>query len=227
MYRGVLRLLVTATLVGGGLYAWQHFRRAPATPVAGEEKTGAETHTSETESAEAQSAETKMAHEVVTIRGPLADYVNQKPAEQAAPQTAPAKPSIKDRIIEDSPVGTSRAILHKTFAVKRVAHVRFEIPPHALTPRFCGTFRSLVGGETSHDASANVDLLLLNEAQYSDFAAGRDPEALYIADTTHFRDISVDLSPSGSQPARYYIVFRNSPGGADQKTVEADFRVDF
>jgi hypothetical protein len=222
LYRGVLRILVTAAFIGGGLYAWQHFGQAPAAPVAREEKTGTEAHASETESAEA-----KMAREVVTFRGPLADYVNQKPSEEAAPQTAPLKPSPKDRIIEDSPVGTSRAILHKTFALKRVAHVRFEIPPHAMTPRFCGTFRSLVGGETSHDDSANVDLLLLNEAQYADFAAGRNPDTLYVADTIHFRDINVDLSPSGDQPAHYYIVFRNPPGGADEKTVAADFRVDF
>lgn len=222
MYRSaVLQFLVAAACIGGGLYAWQHFRQAPATPVAQEEKTEAETQRSEI-----PSAETKMAHEVVTIRGPLADYMSHQPSDQEAPQSAPLKPSPKDHI-EDSPVGTSLLILHKTFALRRVVHIRFEIPPHALTPRFCGTLRSLVGGEASHDASANVDLLLMNEKQYTDFAAGRGPDALYVADTTHFRDINVDLSASRDEPIRYHLVLRNSPGGAEEKTVAADFRVDF
>jgi|SRR5579872_67303 len=219
MYRAVSRILVAAALVSGGWFAWQHFRQAPATPVAEEQKTEIE---------DTESPETKMAHEAVTIRGPLADYVqNNKPAPERETQSTARTPSPLDHIVEDSPVGTSRAILHKTFPVRRVVHVQFEIPPHALTPRFNGTFRSLVEGESSHDESANVDLLLMTEVQYAGFAAGRDVDALYIADTTHFRDISVDLSPSRDQPVRYHLVFRNSPGGAAEKTVAADFRIDF
>ncbi|HEY1659377.1 MAG TPA: hypothetical protein VGG14_13580 [Candidatus Sulfotelmatobacter sp.] len=217
MYRAVLRVVATAALILGGLFAWQHFRQAPAPPVAEEPKTETDT----------QTLEDKMAREVVAIRGPLADYMrSNKSAPEQEMQSAGRTPSQADRI-KDSPVGTSLDVLHKKFVVRRVAHVRFEIPPHALTPRFCGTFRSLVGGEASHDASANVDFLLMNEEQYAGFAAGRDQGALYVADTTHFRDISVDLSPSRDQPVSYYLVFRNSPAGADVKTVQADFRVDF
>jgi hypothetical protein len=217
MYRAVLQVIATAALVLGGLFAWQHFRQAGTPAVA--QQVRAEP--------DLQSAESKQAQEVVIMRGPLADYMrDNQPAPEETQPTA-RKPSRADHIIEDSPVGTSLAILHKRFALKHIAHVRFEIPPHALTPRFSGTFQSLVGGEPSRDESANVDFLLMNEEQYSDFARGRDPDPLYIADTTHFRDISIDLSPSRDQAVRYYLVFRNSPGGADEKTVEADFRVDF
>jgi hypothetical protein len=217
MYRAVLQVVATAALVLGGLFAWQHFRQAPAPTAAEEPKT--ETNT--------QTPESKMAHELVTIRGPLADYMhNNKSDPEQETQSAARTPSPTD-LIKDSPVGTSLDVLHKKFAIRRVAHVRFEIPPHALTPKFCGTFQSLVGGEASREASANVDFMLMNEEQYADFAAGRDPEALYVADTIHFRDITVDLSPSNEKPVSYYLVFRNSPGGADSKTVKADFRVDF
>jgi hypothetical protein len=217
MSRAVLQVVATAALILGGLFAWQHFRQAPPLRAAEEPKTETDT----------QTLESKMAQEVVTIRGPLADYMrNNKSAPEQEEQSATRTPSQADRI-KDSPVGTSLDVLHKKFAVRRVAHVRFEIPPHALTPRFCGTFRSLVRGEPSRDESANVDFLLMNEEQYANFAAGRDRDALYIADTIHFRDISVDLSASSDQPVSYYLVFRNSPGGADVKTVEADFRVDF
>lgn len=217
MYRAVLQVVATAALILGGLFAWQHFRQAPAPPVAEKPKTESDT----------QTLESKMAQEVVTIRGPLADYMkNSKSAPEQETQSAVRTPSPADRI-KDSPVGTSLDVLHKKFTVRRVAHVRFEIPPHALTPRFSGAFRSLVGGEPSRDESANVDFQLMNEEQYAAFAAGRDADALYVADTIHFRDISVDLPSSHDQPVRYYLVFRNSPGGADAKTVEADFRVDF
>ena len=117
--------------------------------------------------------------------------------------------------------------MKKTFVITRTVHVPFEIPPHAVTPRFHGTFQSFVQGESSHDESANVDLLLMNEQQYNQFLAGRDPEVLFIADTSHYQDINFDLSPSRDQPVRYHLVFRSTPGGAAKKTVKADFSVDF
>jgi hypothetical protein len=218
MYRAALQVVAIAAFILAGLYAWQHFHPAGPPAIAEQQK----------EEPDLQSPESKLAQETVVVRGPLADYMRSNdpvPEQETHPAARQSSPA--DHIVEDSPVGTGRDILRKTFAVRSVIHVRFQIPPHALTPRFHGTFRSLVGGETSHDGNANVDLLLMNEKQYAAFAADRDSEALYIADTTHFRDISVDLPPSHDLPAHYYLVFRNSPGGADEKSVEADFRVDF
>jgi hypothetical protein len=220
MDRAVSRFFVAAAFICGGFFAWKYFRQAPAKPVAVEQKTvpGPEIP---------ESLESKLAHEMVTIRGPLADYMsNNKPSQEEGAQSAPRKPSLKDHI-EDSPVGTSGSVLHKTFVITRVVHVPFEIPPHAVMPRFHGTFQSIVQGEASNDESTNVDLLLMNETQYAEFAAGDDPEVLYLADTSHHRDISVPLSPSRDQPVRYHLVFRSTPGGATRKVVAADFSVDF
>jgi hypothetical protein len=220
MYRAVSRLLVAAAFICGGFFAWRYFRQAPAIPVAVEEKTvpGSETP---------ESPESNLAHEMVTIRGPLTDYMsNNKPSHEEGAQSAPRKPSPKDHI-EDSPVGTNGSVLHKTFVITRVVHVPFEIPPHAAMPRFHGTFQSLVQGESSRDESTNVDLLLMNQTQYVEFAAGHDPDVLYLADTSHYRDVSVALSPSRDQPVPYHLVFRSTPGGAAKKVVKADFSVDF
>jgi hypothetical protein len=217
MHRAVWRLLAAAAFVCCGLYAWKHFHRTPEGLVAEEQK--AELHPESTES--------KQANELVTIRGPLADLVsNHKSSQEEPAQSAPRKPSPEDHI-EDSPVGTSSQILHKTFAITRVVHVPFEIPPHAATPRFHGTFQSFVLDTPSRDDSANVDLLLMNEQQYAEFAAGRDPDVLFIADTSHYQDLNFDLSPSRDQPVRYHLVFRSTQAGAAKKLVKADFSVDF
>lgn len=125
-------------------------------------------------------------------------------------------------------MGTSSHILHKTFAVGRAVQVPFEIPPHAATPRFHGTFQSFEQqGASSHDESANVDMLLMNEQQYAEFSRGHDSDVLFVADTSHYQDINFDLPPSLDQPVKYHLVFRNSPGGAAKKVVKADFTVDF
>jgi len=219
MYRAVWRILVTAAFMSGAFFAWQHLRQTPAGSVAAEQK-------AEANSENAEGPEAKIAHDEVAIRGPLADYVmGHQPSAEEAP-SAPHKPSPEDRI-EDSPVGTTLHILHKTFTITRILHVPFEIPPHAVTPRFHGTFQSFVEGESSHDDSANVDMLLMNETQYAQFTAGRDPDVLFIADTSHYQEINYDLSRSRDQPVRYHLVFRSTPGGAAKKVVKADFSVDF
>jgi hypothetical protein len=219
MYRVLTRLIVFAMLLGGGFYAWQHYRPMPSKA---------------DDDVVAAQAEPKdpTKQPFVKYAGPLADYVSDSTSSSSTSdeEKTPVrgKPSPKDHI-EDSPVGTSGTIIRKTFALSRVIDVPFEIPPHAIMPRFHGTIQSIErkGGAPTHDESANVDMLLMNEKQYAEFAAGRDSEVLLIADTTHYRDIDFVLSPSGEQTVRYHLVFRSSPSGAARKLVKADFSVDF
>jgi hypothetical protein len=219
MFRDLTRLIVLAAFIFGGIYTWRHFHQAPH---ASFEETQAE-------GSEAQPIDAPRNKPFVTITGALANLVaDQKPSSGDDTPRAHYKPSPKDHI-EDSPVGTSSRILHKTFSVARVVHIPFEIPPHAVTPRFHGTFQSFgqQGGPPTNDESANVDLLLMNEQQYAEFSSGRDPDVLFIADTSHYQDVHFDLSPSRDQPVKYHLVFRNSPGGPAKKLVQADFTVDF
>lgn len=227
MFRIFNRLIFAAIVIYGGIYTWNRFQQAA-------ERNAAKTNLDETGTNNSDAQKKPF----VAIRGPLADLAqgskssgNQETEQETQPQNEvprPYTPSAKDHIV-DSPVGTSERILHRTFPVGHLVHVAFDIPPHAVTPRFHGTFSSYLQGSAapSHGEDANVDMLLMNEQQYAAFAAGHDPDVLLIADTSHYQDINFDLAPSYEQTVKYHLVFRNSPGGAAKKLVKADFAVDF
>jgi len=121
--------------------------------------------------------------------------------------------------------------LHKTFPVKNNTHFEFEVPAHASIPRLHGNFKAFVphpGEDSLSDDSTDVDFLLMNAAQFSDFAqGGGSGTALYTTNPTHDHEVDFLLSPTQDDSVTYYIVFRNSPGGAAVKQVEADFSLKF
>jgi hypothetical protein len=121
--------------------------------------------------------------------------------------------------------------LHKTFALKKTASFEFQVPAHTALPRLHGTFQSSVpqaGGESMSDDAANVDLVLLNADQYVDFShGGSEGTALYTVEPTHDHEVDFLLSPTQEDSASYYVIFRNSPGGAPSKQVKADFSLTF
>jgi hypothetical protein len=121
--------------------------------------------------------------------------------------------------------------LHKTFSLKKTASFEFQVPAHIALPRLHGTFQSFVpgtSGEATSDDSADVDMVLLNTDQYSDFSHGHsDGTALYTVDPTHDHEVDFPLSPTQEDSVTYYVVFRNSPGGAPAKQVKADFSLAF
>jgi hypothetical protein len=221
MYRALARLIVAAAFVFGGIYVYNYSHQPP--------------HQAPANTSDAQSPalapllpEAKQAQSMVTFAGPLADYVSHEQPLQGEAPRGPYKPSAEDHI-EDSPVGGRSRIVHRTFSVGRAVHISFEIPPHAVTPRFHGTFRA-VGQQAAaprNGEGASVDMLLMNEQQYAEFSSGLHPEVLFIADTSHFQDINFDLSPSFDHPVRYHLIFRGSPGGLQKKVVQADLSVDF
>ena len=130
--------------------------------------------------------------------------------------------------VAPSPVGTTQTVLEKTFSLKNSATFPFEIPAHAVRPHLHGIFESFVGQvHGGSDDAANVDFVILNEAQYSAFSAGRPGEALFSAEATHNQAVNFDLPASMEQPVKYYLVFRSSTPGGVKKVVEASFRVDF
>jgi hypothetical protein len=131
--------------------------------------------------------------------------------------------------VGSSPSGTSLAILHKTFTVRTTVAFPFEIPEHAPIPHLRGNFKSFVTkvGIHSDEHSADVDFLVLNEDQYANFAAGTPGDSLFSLDASHDQAVDVNLPPSFNQGAKYYLVFRNTPGGDTRKTVQADLTADF
>ncbi|MGB0011511.1 MAG: hypothetical protein WBQ03_07885 [Candidatus Sulfotelmatobacter sp.] len=123
----------------------------------------------------------------------------------------------------------SQTILHKTFSITATASFPFEIPAHAAMPHLHGNYKYFVKqiSADANDDSANVDFLILKEDQYADFMHGHTGEALFSADASHDQDVDFSLPASQDQPQKYYLIFRNSPGGPARKIVQADFTVDF
>jgi hypothetical protein len=140
----------------------------------------------------------------------------------------PAHTAVRPDRVAPSPADTTQTVLQKTFNLKGSATFPFEIPAHAAQPHLHGIFESSAGsapGQSSDDA--NIDFLILNQAQQSDFANHRESEALFSVEASHNQAVNFDLPPSLNQPVKYYLVFRNPGGGKDGKVVEANFRVDF
>jgi hypothetical protein len=112
------------------------------------------------------------------------------------------------------------ARFHKSFALKHYEKFEFTVPPHTLNPHLRGTLQSSAAGD-----SDQVDLLILTEQEFSDFAEGKPGTFTY--KTTPAPDETVDFSiPSTQQyPRKYYLVCSNPSGGA--KSVQADLTVTF
>ena len=165
----------------------------------------------------------------IAVMGPLAQWMDKSsPAEEVEKPRPLRKPNPKDRIAP-SPVGTSTAIVHKTFAVASAAKFAFEVPAHAAAPQMHGTFHSFAqaAGVENNDEGGDVDLLLMNDQQYADFAGGRPSDVVYSIDASHDQDVSFGLPATLDRPVQYYLVFRNASSSAGKKVVQADFRVDF
>jgi hypothetical protein len=131
--------------------------------------------------------------------------------------------------VGDSPTGTSQDVLHKTFTLKTTNVFSFEIPAHAAMPHLRGDFKSYVTrvGIQSNEHSADIDFMIFSEQQYAQFAAGSAGEAVFSNEPSHDQTVDVNLPPSFNEGAKYYLVFRNTPGGDSRKTVQTDLRVDF
>ena len=148
---------------------------------------------------------------------------------KSQPNAGPTKVSRLDHV--DSAHVKPINFLHKTFSLKKMAAFELQVPAHSALPRLHGTFQSFVPGakgDRLSDDSANVDMNLLTADQYSDFSHGHgEGTALYTVDPTHDHEVDFLLSPTQEDSGTYYLVFRNSPGGAPNKQVQADFSVTF
>ncbi len=216
-------------------YMWSHRERmavAVAVPAAPVVTQGTPTDPTYDEVRDAQHA--------VPLAGPLANYMaRQKPSdiETLAPVKAqpvqPAGPALHRTgappHVADSPVGTSRDLLHQMFGVAKVVQLSFEVPANASNPQLKGTYRSFVkqGGTLSSGTDADVEFLLLNQKQYDDFLNGRPGEAVFSAEDSHEQEVNTALPPTLDNPANYHLIFRNNSHAAGKRMVQADFHIDF
>ena len=181
------------------------------------------------------------ARQMVTLTGPLADYIAHQDPGQLKQLGADSEESGADSDessaprpfnpadhVGDSPVGTSTPILKKTFTIARAVDLPFEIPPHAATPQLRGTYTASVGqGGKRTGAEAAVQLLLMNEEQYKYFLDGHPPDALFSVESGDNQEVNTSMPPTVDQPVRYYLVFCNDSRRSGKVLVRADFRIDF
>jgi hypothetical protein len=209
-------------------FAWTHRPHpAPAGPTPAQQE--AETEATYSEVHEAQNA--------VTVAGPLANYMAREGKADGKANVETLQPiSHKATALDHvggSVVGTSSPILHQTFSVATIVNLPFEVPAHAANPQLRGSYRSFVKpasgkpGETESTDDANVEFLVLTEAQYAEFLNGHDSEAIFSAEDAHDQEVNAGLPLTINQPAKYFLVFRNNSPKTGKKLVQADFRIDF
>jgi hypothetical protein len=165
---------------------------------------------------------------MVTMAGPLAEWMQDgNAAAPVSTERRVGKPHPNDHIAP-SPVGSSSAVVHKTFALSNAINFPFQIPPHAVNAQLRGSYRSFVAEQSvqASDETADVAFLLMNEEQYATFIRGGSPDTLLNLDPSHDQDVNFGLPASRDLPVKYYIVFRNDPREG-RKIVQADFKVDF
>lgn len=165
---------------------------------------------------------------MVSMVSPLAEWMQDGNAvAPVSTERRVGKPHPNDHIAP-SPVGSSSAVVHKTFALSNAINFPFEIPPHAVNAQLRGNYRSFVAQQSvqASDEAADVAFLLMNQEQYATFIKGGSPDTLLNLDPSHDQDVNFGLPASRDLPVKYYIVFRNDPREG-RKIVEADFKVDF
>jgi len=183
-------------------------------------------------------AESTEAQQMVTITGPLANYMakqNPKEMQKLTPGVvetssgAGAEPTVRSNYaagasehVGDSPVGTSTPLLRKTFPVIALVNLPFDVPPHAAMPQLRGTYHTV---EKDGVAPGDVEFLVMNQEQYTDLLSGHPRDAVFSAEDARSQEVNSGLPPTMDRPARYYLVFRNNSKA--KKLVQADFRVDY
>lgn len=226
-------LVVSFVLMLGGSYAWRHMRHTALKTIT----VSAPAPQQEQEDPPSY-AEEQEARGVVTIHGPLMDYVARSQEPQVeTPQDAPPTPKVSraasksvagGSVTRGTVAGGTFTILQQTFQVRKVVQVPFEVPARSASPRLYGNYHSsLKQGTQASDTDADVEFLVLNDQQFRAFLNGSSGETTFSADDAHDQQVNVSLPPTFDKSAQYHLIFRNNSKTARSKTVQADFRIDF
>ena len=175
---------------------------------------------------------------IATVVGPMAAWQKRAEAKQAqaakeadaakAPMLKPVsqKPQPEDHVLVSASPDPSH-FLHKIFAVRTYSEFTFVVPPNMLNPKLHGNFRSFIKGDApTGSKTADVDVLLLNEQEFNEFANGRRGDATYELDSAHNQAVDYAVPPTHDRAQPYHLVFCN-PAGSKPRLVDADFTISF
>jgi hypothetical protein len=149
------------------------------------------------------------------------------PARDDAAPRQPSAPGAFDHV-NPAPAGAPRHFLHRRFSVKGYRRFAFEIPAYATHPRVRGAFQSFAGSTgAAARVEAAVDVLLLNEQEFSDFVRRGPGTATFSMEDSDGGVIDWVLTPTLRDPQKYYLVFHNVSRRPQANLVDADFTVSF
>jgi hypothetical protein len=154
----------------------------------------------------------------------MASQIKTEQTEQYVPQ----EPLPIDHPIR-RPLEESKNVLHKVFSVNKYAQFAFVVPPRRGNARLRGTFRSFTkrsAADSTSDRTADVDLMLMSDQEFSEFLHGPPQSVTYEVDSTHNQAVDWRVPTTYGEPQTYHLIFSNS-GGTKTKFVEADFTVSF
>ena len=120
--------------------------------------------------------------------------------------------------------------LHKAFSVKNHTEFAFVVPPRQEGTRLRGDFRSftkLGDPDSASGKTADIDLMLLNEREFTEFLHGQPQSVTYELDSAHSQLVDWRVPTTYAEPQTYHLVFSNSGSETKIKFVEADFTVSF
>jgi hypothetical protein len=225
--KGVVGLIVGGLLTLFLAYSgWMHLRRSAdfveirPEPIKEQVRKAASTYSNAQQSNDP-------AVEPVTVVSPLASFMNHKDSDEVETIQANYQPTASDHV-GGSVVGTSNNVLHQTFVVAKTVDLPFEVPAHAYNPQLHGSFQSfLQAGGAPTTATGDIEFLLLNDQQYSDFLAGHPSDAMVSADAAHDQEVNANLPPTLNSPVKYHLIFRNAAPKTGKRVVKAEFQMDF
>ena len=228
--RGLVSLLVGSVLILFlGYSGWMHLRHSAdsveirAEPIKEQVRKAASAASTRSTYPDGQPKD-----EPVTVVSPLAKFMSHKDSDDV--ETIQAnfyQPTASDHV-GGSVVGTSKNVLHQTFAVAKTVDLAFEVPAHAYSPQLHGSFRSFIqAGGVPTTSPGDVEFQLLNDQQYSDLLAGHPRDALFSSDAAHDQEVNANLPPTLNNPVKYHLIFRNADPKIGKRVVKAEFQIDF
>ena len=228
MWSRFTRLLIGAVLLATGVYFI--LRASTGGKPLWEQQVAA--HPTSTDAPTPEDPDSPTAAAKLQAYGPLASVAND-PALRGDTGEASSSPArtvnhahtAMDHVVS-APADAPKRFLHQRFALTAYQGFEFVVPAHATYPRLHGTFKSLANGG-SGGRTANVDILLLNPQEFSDFLNGDTGTATFANASASGGQIDLALNSPMHQAQHHYLIFRNSPGGSRTKLVTADFVISF
>ncbi len=160
------------------------------------------------------------------VYGVLSQVGEAKGGDAEAVPLPPSGPPAAFEHVSAADTDGPNHFLHKRLSIKTYQGFEFVVPPHVISPRLEGTFRS-ASGRGKGAGGSDVELVLMNDQEFADFAHNQGGTTTFSAHPSNHGEIHWALNATFSNPQTYYLVFRNLSERQGLTLVDADFTVSF